>query len=200
MPQRAAQADERDELIRRRCVVGLPRCPISEVIIRGEAGLVERGRLGASGLVAAAGDEPGRRQVRKVGAPDAGPHRIAELIGEDDLRLGNIRPCGGAAVRPRLLLEVREGEAHGHNSVQLSARRELLVHDGPRLDHDKGGDSDQQHDDSRHHRQGQDEAETGAALAVFHAVPPGWWYEYYYSLSESGKSHLSPLAGPVAGR
>ena len=97
-------------------------------------------------------------------------------------------------------LKVREGEAHRDDRVQFGARRELLVHDGARLDRDKGGKGDQQHDDSCHHRQGQDEAETGATLAVFHAVPPGWWYEYYYSFFESGKCHLWPPLGPIAGK
>ncbi len=142
LPQRASKADERDELIRGRCVAGLPRCPIADVIIWGEAGLVERGRLGASGLIGASGDEPGGRKVRQVGAPDTCPHRITDRA-SGGVRLGDIRPCGGAAVRASLLLEVRKGEAHRHYSVQLCTRRQLLVHDGPRLDHDKRRNGDQ---------------------------------------------------------
>ena len=199
LTQRASKADERDELIRGRCVAGLPRCPIADVIIWGEAGRVERGRLGARGLIGASGDEPGGRKIGQVGAPDAGPHRIADG-GSGGVGLGDVRSGGGAAVRAGLLLKVREGEAHRDDRVQFGARRELLVHDGARLDRDKGGKGDQQHDDSCHHRQGQDEAETGATLAVFHAVPPGWWYEYYYSFFESGKCHLWPPLGPIAGK
>ena len=47
-----------------------------------------------------------------------------------------------------------------------------MVHRRTRFDRDEGGDCDQQHDDSRHNCQRQDEAETGALLNVFHAAPP----------------------------
>ena len=122
-----------DEVHHRRdigIVAGLPRCPIAEMIIRGEAGLVERGRLGSSGFVGATGDEPGGRKVRKVCSPDARPHGVAHRAGGGGA-LGDIGPRGGAAVWAGFLLEVRQRKTHGHYSVQLGTRRELLVHDSP---------------------------------------------------------------------
>jgi hypothetical protein len=106
----------------------------------------------------------------------------------------------GAAVGAGLLLQVRQRQAHRKDPVQASPRRELVIRRGAGLDRDEGGNRDQQHDDSRHHRQGQDEAETGATLAVFHAVPLGQWCEYCYSLSGSGKSHLLSSTGLIAGK
>ena len=191
-----------DEVHHRRgigIVAGLPRSPVAGRVVGRRTGLVKRKRLRAGGLIAAAGNNPGGREVGQVGAPDARPHGIADRAGGGGW-LGDVGARGGASVRAGFLLEVREGEAHRDDRVQLGARRELLVHDGARLDRDEGGNRDQQHEDSRHHRQGQDEAETGATFAVFHAEPPLRWYEYYYSSMASGKCHLSPQERSNAGK
>ena len=115
----------------------MPWRPVAGRVVRRAARLEKGDGLRAGRLVAKAGDEPRGGEVRLVGAPHAGPHRIAQAAGAD-AGLRDIGPRGGAAVGAGLLLQVRQREPHRDEGVQARARRELLVHRGAGLDGDEG--------------------------------------------------------------
>ena len=67
-----------------------------------------------------AADKPGGGYVRKIGAPDARPHRIAERGGGDS-GLGDICPCGRALIGPGFLLKMTQGELECDHRIQLGS-------------------------------------------------------------------------------